>query len=64
MHHGYRPELDVSRELNEKLAQRYQQMIGILRWAVERGLIDIITEVSELSSFNASPREGHLEEAY
>ena len=39
-------------------------MIGILRWAVELGRINIITEVSVLSSFNTSPREGHLEAAY
>ena len=39
-------------------------MIGILRWGVELGRIDIITEVALLSSFNTSPREGHLEAAY
>ena len=39
-------------------------MIGILRWAVELGRINIIIEVTLLSSFNTSPREGHLEAAY
>ena len=39
-------------------------MIGILRWSIELGRINIITEVSFLSSFNISPREGHLEAAY
>ena len=39
-------------------------MIGILQWSVELGRIDIITEVSFLSSFNISPRRGHLEAAY
>ena len=39
-------------------------MIGILRWSVELGRIDIITEVSMLSSHNISPRTGHLEAAY
>ena len=39
-------------------------MIGILRWSIELGRIDIITKVSLLSSFNVNPREGHLEAAY
>ena len=39
-------------------------MIGILRWLIKLGRIDIITEVSLLPSFNANPREGHLEAAY
>jgi N-acyl-L-homoserine lactone synthetase len=39
----------------------YQLLIGILRWAVELGHVDIITEVSMLlSSHLALPREGHL----
>ena len=33
----YRPELDVSRELNEVDAAYYQSLIGILRWMVELG---------------------------
>ena len=33
----YRPELDVSRELNEAHAAYYQSLIEILRWMVELG---------------------------
>ena len=33
----YRPELDVSRELNETDAAYYQSLIGILRWIVDLG---------------------------
>ena len=33
----YRPELDVSRELNVADAAYYQSLIGILRWIVELG---------------------------
>ena len=33
----YRPELDISRELNEADAAYYQCLIGILRWIVELG---------------------------
>ena len=38
-------------------------LIGILRWSVELGRIDIDTEVSKLFSFLAAPREGYLDQA-
>ena len=34
---GYRPELDVSAELNPTDGNYYQSLIGVLRWAVELG---------------------------
>ena len=40
------------------------QLIGILRWAVEIGRIDIYLEVSLLSQYQANPRLGHLEAIY
>jgi hypothetical protein len=40
------------------------QLIGILRWAVELGRIDIFHEVSIMSQYQASPRRGHLEGLY
>ncbi|KAL7574019.1 hypothetical protein ACA910_015599 [Epithemia clementina (nom. ined.)] len=61
---GYRPEVDITPELSVRFTQRYQQLIGILRWLVELGRIDIMTEVSMLSSHNALPRQGHLEAVY
>ena len=61
---NYRPEIDISEELGDKLATQYQQMIGILRWSVELGRIDSITKVSFLSSCSVSPRRRHLEAAY
>ena len=61
---GYKPELDVTTELNDDLASRFLQLIGILRWAVELGRLDIFTEVSQLSQHQALPRRGHLEAAY
>jgi hypothetical protein len=57
---NYRPELDNSEELNAEKATRFQSDIGILRWIVEIGRIDIITEVSLLASHLALPRLGHL----
>ena len=57
----YRPELDVSREINETDAAYYQSLIGILRSILEPGQVDVCLEVSMMSSHLALPREGHLE---
>ena len=51
-------------EVNKQLTNRYQQLIGILRWAVELGRFDIHVEVAKLSSFNCNPRKGHMEAVY
>ena len=61
---GYKPEVDVTDELDQPLASRFMQLIGILRWAVEIGRIDIYLETSLLSQYQANPRFGHLEAAY
>jgi hypothetical protein len=61
---GYKPELDESPELDPTRANFYQSQIGILRWCVELGRIDIITEVSMLSTYLCLPREGHLEAVF
>ena len=57
---GYRPELDASPELNERRASYYASLMGVLRWIIELGRVDIIVEVGLLSRFQACPREGHL----
>ena len=54
--------MDVSRELNEADAAYYQSLIGILRWMVELGRVDVCLEVSMMSSHLALPRESHLEQ--
>ena len=38
---GYKPELDTSAELKADGLQIYQELIGVLRWAVDIGRIDI-----------------------
>ena len=58
---NYRPEIDLPDELIPTEASYFHSAIGILRWIVELGRIDIITEVSLLSSHLALPRRGHLE---
>ena len=61
---NYRPELDTSKECNPEDATHFQSLIGVLRWIVELGRVDICCEVSMLSSSLALPREGHLEQVY
>ena len=61
---GYKPELDVTPELNDELGSRFLQLIGVLRWAIELGRLDIFVEVSQLSQHQALPRRGHLEAIY
>ena len=61
---GYRPEMDTTAELKADGLQIYQELIGVLRWAVEIGRVDIILEVSLMSSHLALPREGHLDQVY
>jgi hypothetical protein len=60
---GYVPELDDSKLLDAKAANYYQSLIGVLRWCIEIGRIDLCTEVSLLSAYLAAPREGHLDAA-
>ena len=60
--HGYRPEIDVTPELKADGLQYYQELVGVLRWAVEIGRVDILLEVSMMSAHLALPREGHLEQ--
>ena len=50
--------------MNAEGLQVYQELIGIIRWAVEIGRVDIFLEVSLLSSQLALPRVGHLQAVY
>jgi len=61
---SYRPELDVSPELGPIEAAYYMSLIGILRWIVELGRVDICLECSMMSSHLALPREGHIEQVF
>ena len=55
---GYRPELDTSQELKHDVLQRYQELIGLLRWAVELGRVDILLKTALMSTHLALPRRG------
>ena len=59
---SYRPELDVTPELEPTEAYFYASLIGMLRWIVELGRINICLEVSMMPSHLALPREGCLKE--
>ena len=61
---NYRPEIDVSGELQPAEAAYYKYLIGILRWMVELGRVDICCKVSMMSSHIALTREGHLKELF
>ena len=50
MTNGYRPEIDILAELPEDEASYYHSLVGVLRWIVELGRVDINTEVSMMSS--------------
>ena len=50
---NYSPELDGSKELGSDDAMYYQSLIGVLRWIVEIGCVEICMEVSAMSSFVA-----------
>ena len=41
----YAPEMDETPALEQEISYWYQYLIGILRWTVEIGIVDIITEV-------------------
>jgi len=56
--------MNVAQVLDEEKTNKFQELIGILRLAIELGWIDILTEVSCLSQHLAEPREGHLVAVY
>jgi hypothetical protein len=61
---GYPPEVDSSSYLEPGRASYFMSLMGILRWAIELGQINIMVEAGLLSRFLAAPREGHLEQMF
>lgn len=60
----YKPELDQTEICDVDDLALYQGLIGILRWIVELGRMDIMFAVSQLSRFLSECREGHLDQAF
>ena len=52
---GYKPEIDVTPELDANDAAYYQLLIGVLQWMVELGRVDICCEVLMMLSCLALP---------
>ena len=59
----YKSKLDTTVLYNDKLTNYFQNLIGVLRWNVELGRIDIPFEVSSLSKLLSYPRTGHIYQA-
>ena len=53
-------ELDSSTLLNEAQYRLYQQLFGMIEWAVHIGRFDIRYALTSLNRFSAAPREGQL----
>ena len=60
----YKSELDTTALCDDKLTNYFQNLIGVLRWIVELGRIDIAFEVSSLSKFLSYPSTGHIIKHY
>ena len=54
------PEIDNSKPLTDDEIQVYQSYIGILRWAVELGRIDLAKATGTMARFSALLRENHM----
>ena len=57
---GDHPELDLIPLLCEAQHFIYQQLVGMVEWAVQIGRFDIRYALTSLNRFLAAPREGHL----
>ena len=61
---NYHPADDVSRELDAEGTRYLQELVGVLRWSIELGRVNILLEVALLSTQLALPRIGHLQQVY
>ena len=57
---GYQPELDASPELRTERVIYFRSLIGVLRWAMEHGHIDIIVEVGLIIALSRSAENWSL----
>lgn len=56
----FHPEVDQTDFLEDDDVCLYQSYIGIIRWAVELGRIDICHTAGVLASYMSCPRKGHM----
>jgi hypothetical protein len=57
---NFHPEVHTSDFLDDDGTTLYQSYLGILRWAIELGRIDLAHFGSTMAKFSVAPREGHL----
>ena len=60
----YRPGIDVMKVLGYDLHYWYLYIIGVIRWAIELGRIDIMKRVSVLPKHQCNQREGQMNSLY
>jgi hypothetical protein len=56
----YHPEMDETNLLDDDEKRLYQSYIGILRWVVKLGCIDLVHTCATMAKFMAALREGHM----
>ena len=61
---NYHPELNTSVMLEAEDATKYQEVIGMLRWACELGRIDVLLESAIMSQYLTAPRKEHLDKLF
>ena len=59
----YKPELEATNYCDADLHTIYLNLMGMLRWMIELGRVDILHEASLLSQYMALPRLGQLQQA-
>ena len=59
-----RPELDVTPVLNAGYSAYYMSLIGVLRWIIELGQVDVCLETNAISSHMTMPRKVHIESLF
>ena len=59
----YGPELDITPFCDLEQNNLFMMIVGMMRWLIELGRIDILLETSQLPSYLSSPRIGHLMQA-
>jgi hypothetical protein len=56
----FHPEMDTTEFLDADSTTLYQSYIGVIRWAIELGRIDLNHFGSTMAKFSVAPRQGHL----
>jgi hypothetical protein len=60
----YRLELDALPKLDENRLSYFASLIGVLRWCIKLGWVDIVVEVNLLAHFQACFRAVYLEQMF